>query len=249
MLRIINLDFATAPKAFALKLAVNLAGQIAGLFFIEAVAEPVFSAVPYIRPASFTSREVSIGSGEVALGRTLTVPIGTGPFPAAVLVKRTWAHPGTLQPVTVDTETIDDAVGAVGLLRSAPEVNRDKVFVIGHSLGAGLAPEIAPRAHADGVVMLAPPRAPVPQTIVRQFRYLHAPPAEIPETDRKARLIMAKSLPPTDFFHGAPASYWYDLDSRDEVAFARKLGKPMLILRGTATFRWRPTISRCGGSV
>ncbi len=233
MVRIVNLDFATAPKAFALKLAVNAAGQIAGLFFIDAVAEPISSAVPYLRPASFTSRTVSIGSGERALGGTLTVPGGAGPFPAAVLVhgsgpqnrdedilanhpfkdiadlssdgivvlrydKRTWAHPGTLRPVTVDTETIDDAVAAVTLLRSQPEVNRAKVFVIGHSLGAGLAPEIATRAHADGVVMLAPPGMPVPQTIVRQLRYLHAPPAEISEADRKARLIMARSLPPAD---------------------------------------------------
>ncbi len=273
MVRIVNLDFATAPKAFALRLAVNASGQIAGLFFIAAGAEPVSFAVPYIRPASFTSRQVSIGSGESALGGTLTVPVGAGPFPAAVLVhgsgpqnrdeailanhpfkdiaeglssdgivvlrydKRTWAHPGTLRPVTVDTEIIDDAVAATSLLRNQPEVNREKVFVIGHSLGAGLAPEIATRAHADGIVMLAPPGVPVPQTIVRQFRYLHAPPAEISATDRKARLLMTKSLPPTDFFYGAPASYWYDLDSRDEVGFARKLGKPILILRGDRDFQ------------
>lgn len=273
LLRIVNLDFATAPRAFALRIAVDLSGDISGLYFVDAVAEPVSSAVPYIRPTSFTSRELSIGNGEGALGGTLTAPIGAGPFPAAVLVhgsgpqnrdeailanhpfkdiaeglssdgivvlrydKRTWAHPGTLRPVTVDTETIDDAVAAVALLRAQPEVNRGKVFVIGHSLGAGLAPEIATRSHADGVVMLAPPGVPIPQTIVRQYRYVHAPPAEISETEMKARLIMAKSLPPGDSFHGAPASYWYDLDSRDEVGFARKLGQPILILHGDRDFQ------------
>ena len=52
--------------------------------------------------------------------------------------------------------------------------------------------------------------------------------------DEKTRhLIMTKSLPPPmNFFAGAPASYYYDLDSRDEVGFARKLGKPILILHG-----------------
>jgi uncharacterized protein len=273
LLRIVNVDFATAPKAFALRIAVDLSGDVSGLYFVEPVAEPVSAAVPYIRPASFTSREVSVGSGQSALGGTLTVPVGAGPFPAAVLVhgsgpqnrdedilanhpfkdiaeglgsdgivvlrydKRTWAHPGTLRPVTVDTETIDDAVAAVVVLKNQPGVNRNKVFVIGHSLGAGLAPEIATRAHADGVVMLAPPGVPVPETIVRQYRYLHAPSAEISAADKKAQFIMAKSLPPGSFYHGAPASYWYDLDSRDEVGFARKLGKPILILHGDRDFQ------------
>ncbi len=273
LLRIINLDFASAPKAFALKIGIDPSGDIGGFYFVEPVAEPVSSAVPYIRPASFTSREVKVGKGESALGGTLTVPVGAGPFPAAVLVhgsgphnrdetilanrpfkdiaeglssdgivvmrydKRTWAHPGSLKTVNVDAEVIDDAVAAIALLRSQPEVNRNKVLVIGHSLGAGLAPEIAARAHADGVVMLAPPGLPLPQTIVRQYRYLQMPASTIAETDKTAHLIMTRSLPPGDFFHGAPASYYYDLDSRDEVGFARKLDKPILILRGDRDFQ------------
>ena len=39
-------------------------------------------------------------------------------------------------------------------------------------------------------------------------------------------------MPPAQFFFGAPASYYYDLDARDEVALARSLDVPILILHG-----------------
>lgn len=273
LLRIINLDFATAPKAFALKIGIDPSGDIGGLYFIEPVAEPVSSAVPYIRPASFTSREVNVGSGETSLGGTLTMPIGTGPFPGVVLVqgsgasnrdeavlanhpfrdigeglgsngiavlrydKRTFAHPDQSRMMGLDAEVLDDAVAAVALLRRQPEVNRNEVFVLGHSLGARLAPEIAACAHADGVVMLAPPALPLPQTVVRQYRYLQMPAATISETEKTAQLIMRRSLPPGEFFLGKPAVYYYDLDSRDEVAIARKLNRPILILRGDRDYQ------------
>jgi len=272
-MRIVNLDFAGTPKAFALRLGIDASGDIGGLYFIEAVAEPVSSVAPYIDPASFTSRELKVGRGDDALGATLTIPIGAGPFPGAVLVhgsgpndrnedllanhpfkdiaeglsshgiavlrydKRTYVHPGEKRVFTVDGEVIDDAVAAIALIRHRPEVNRDKIFVIGHSLGAGLAPEIATRAHADGVVMLAPPGIPLPLTVVRQDRYLEISPAKVAETERTAHLIMAKSLPPDARFRGAPASYYYDLDSRNEVGFARKLDRPILILHGERDYQ------------
>jgi dienelactone hydrolase len=273
LVRIINLDFATTPKAFALRIAIDPSGEIGGFFFVEPVAEPAALVAPYIRPAAFFSRVVKVGSGASALGATLTVPVAAGQLPAVVLVhgsgpnnrdenilanhpfrdiaeglssagivvlrydKRTFAHPNQMKTISVDAEVIDDAVAAVALLRNQPEVNRERVFVVGHSLGAELAPEIATRAHADGVVMLAPPGLPLPETIVRQFRYLQMPAAKIAATEQTARLIMSKSLAPGDLFLGAPASYFYDLDSRDEVAFARKLGRPILILRGDRDYQ------------
>jgi hypothetical protein len=61
--------------------------------------------------------------------------------------KRTYAHPRSLagSRVTVDAETIDDAVAAVALARTLPGADPARVFVVGHSLGGMLAPEIAAR--------------------------------------------------------------------------------------------------------
>jgi dienelactone hydrolase len=83
--------------------------------------------------------------------------------------------------------------------------------------------------------MLAPGSLPLSRIMVRQYRYLGAPQEKITQ----AQLLEAKSLPPDQRIigGGASASYFYDLDSRDEIAYARKLGKPILILHGARDYQ------------
>ena len=150
--------------------------------------------------------------------------------------KRTYAYRGTLDPrkITVDEEVVQDGVAAVELLRARPEVASDRIFIVGHSLGATLVPEIAKKASpVAGIVMLAPLGRKVPQTIVQQMRFLgQMSPGQLAEVERQADELSAHKMAPGDTFLGAPASYFYDLDARDEVAIARSLGVPILILRG-----------------
>jgi dienelactone hydrolase len=135
---------------------------------------------------------------------------------------------------TVDDEVIDDAVAAVRLLRARSDVIGDRIFVVGHSLGAMLAPEIAKKASpVAGIVMLAPAGRKLPQIVVQQARFLgQASPGQLAEVERQADQLSAHKMVPSDIFLGAPASYFYDLDARDEVAIARSLGVPILILHG-----------------
>ena len=84
--RIVNLDFANAPKAFALKVSVSASGEIGGLYFIPAQSEAISTPPSYIRPAAFTTHEVKVGRADAPLGGTVTTPVGKGPFPGAVLV-------------------------------------------------------------------------------------------------------------------------------------------------------------------
>ena len=65
----------------------NPDGKIGGLLFRPATQPPVpYSTPSYANPTSYTEREVTVGSGEWALPGTLEMPVGTGPFPALVLV-------------------------------------------------------------------------------------------------------------------------------------------------------------------
>jgi pimeloyl-ACP methyl ester carboxylesterase len=97
-----------------------------------------------------------------------------------------------------------------------------------------LAPEIAKKAWpVAGVVLLAPSGRKLPAIVVQQMRFLgQASPAEMVEIERQADLLSAHKMAPTEKFLRAPASYFYDLDARDEVAIARTLDVPMLILHG-----------------
>jgi dienelactone hydrolase len=273
----VNLDFVKAPKAFALKIAVNAAGEIGGLFFIQAQSEAASasSTPPYVHAAAFTAREVKIGPANAPLGGTVTIPTGKGPFPGVVLVhgsgpndrdenadanhpfkdiaeglssdgivvlrydKRTRVYQMWPKDITVDTEVIDDAVAAVGVLSHQPEVDPARVFILGHSLGAMLAPEIAARSKADGVIMLAPEGLPALDELARQARYLGAPADKVAQLEEDARLLKSRAVPPDRTVPGLsmPAAYFYDLAAHNEIAFAQKLGEPILILRGTRDYQ------------
>lgn len=141
--------------------------------------------------------------------------------------------------VTVEEEVITDAVAAVRLLQRRPEVRPGGVFVVGHSLGAQLAPEIARRAGpVAGIVMLAAPARPLPQIIVDQLRHLGTmPAAKLATLEAQAQRILAGRPAPGDGLLGVPASYFIDLIKRDALGTARSLDKPILLLRGDRDYQ------------
>ena len=73
--------------------------------------------------------------------------------------KRSFAHGRKMLKegdVTVISETIEDAVLAAGILREEPSVDPGKIFIIGHSMGAMLAPRIDAEGGAfAGLVLMA----------------------------------------------------------------------------------------------
>ncbi len=192
-----------------------------------------FPAVVMLAGSGPNDRDESVGANHVF--KDLAEGLSSRGIVVLRYDKRTYAYK-TLDPqkITVKEEVIDDGVAAVNLLRGRNEVAHDRIFVLGHSLGAMLAPEVAKKASpVAGVVMLAPLGRKLPAVIVQQMRYLgQASPDEIAQLERQADAIAAHKTPPAQFFFGAPASYYYDLDARDEVAVARSLDLPILILHG-----------------
>lgn len=151
--------------------------------------------------------------------------------------KRTFKYGRQLtNAITIDEEVVLDAIAAVQLLKSRPELDAQRVFVTGHSLGALLAPEVAVRsAPVAGVVLLAPPgRAPW-DSVLAQLRYLEVPADMIAESEKAVALI--KSGAPDATLLGVPAAYWRDWASRDGIAMAKKLARPVLVLRGDRDYQ------------
>ncbi len=77
-------------SALDAKVVFDQKGRIAGLFFQPAkdstALAPEYEPPAYADAAKFTEEEVIVGEGEWQLPGTLTLPIGSGPFPAVVLV-------------------------------------------------------------------------------------------------------------------------------------------------------------------
>lgn len=157
---------------------------------------------------------------------------------------------------TVWDETVQDAVSALAVLRAQPEVDPQRVVMIGHSLGGMLAPRIA---QADGklagIVLLAgATRALLADQVERQFAYI----ASI-STGDSATLAMVKAqqaamapriariraLTPADSSNlqvilGAPAKYFLDLNAYDPAVAMRDVKLPLLILQGLRDYQVTP---------
>jgi dienelactone hydrolase len=74
--------FATQNINF--RIIINGAGLVAGFFQLPGGVD--WKRPEYSRPDTFKERDVTVGEGEWKLPGTLTVPVGSGPFPAVVLV-------------------------------------------------------------------------------------------------------------------------------------------------------------------
>ncbi len=87
--------------------------------------------------------------------------------------KRTFAHKRELakkKDITVREETVDDALAAVALAKSDPRIDPDRVFLLGHSMGAMLAPRIDNEgADVRGLILMAGTPYRLEEVVVKQL--------------------------------------------------------------------------------
>ncbi|HEU5208876.1 MAG TPA: alpha/beta fold hydrolase, partial [Longimicrobiales bacterium] len=162
--------------------------------------------------------------------------------------KRTRVHAARMDLAnpTIEEETIADALAALQLVRTQPELDAERVFVLGHSLGAMVAPEIAVRdGQLAGVIMMAAGARPLAESMVHQLDHVAKQPenqvpqaaAQIAQLRAAAERIASKQAPPDDRSMGVPASYFYDLNVRAAPTRALEVDAPMLILQGERDYQ------------
>jgi uncharacterized protein len=158
--------------------------------------------------------------------------------------------------ITVEQEVIEDALAAVRAARAHPAVDPARVYLLGHSLGGQLAPEIAVRDTAlAGVILLAAPARPVSELMAEQFAFLGALPqnagaaaqAQLRAAQEQLSRYRSGALADTAVIFGANVAYLRDLDARNALTTAQRLRVPLLILQGERDYqvtmedfgRWR----------
>ena len=279
-----------ANSTVDLQVTFNAQLQISG-FHVAAAGTGSATPVPYNPPAyvnsnSFHEVDVTVGSGEWALPGTLSLPNGSGPFPAVVLVhgsgpedrdetigpnkpfrdlawglasqgiavlrydKRTKTHANLFTPdlvaqITLQQETIDDALLAAQLLRQTPGIDPKQIYVLGHSLGAFAAPRIGQQDPAlAGLILLAGNTRPLEDVVLDQYTYLYSLNGG-PTLAQNASLEVLKaqiakvkdpnlspSTPATDLPLSLPAAYWLDLRGYQPAEVAKTLPMRLMVLQG-----------------
>jgi fermentation-respiration switch protein FrsA (DUF1100 family) len=168
--------------------------------------------------------------------------------------KRTLTHGARLAAnkasVTIKEETIDDALAAVAELRQHKEIDAKRIVVVGHSLGALVAPQIGARDPAiAGLVLLAGNARPLEDLVLEQITYIKSLKGELTDKDREQLDQLKKQVarvkdpklttdtPAADLPLCAPAAYWLALRAYNPTATAARLTQPMLIVQGERDYQ------------
>lgn len=151
--------------------------------------------------------------------------------------------------ITVQEETIDDALTAVRQLRETKGIDPKRIFVLGSSLGGTVAPRIGQADPSTaGLIIMAGATRPLEDLIVEQTRYLISLNGEPSGAEKEnlrsmeSGVARIKKLTPADassstVLLGAPAGYWLDLRAHDPVSEAKALKQPLLILQGSRDYQ------------
>jgi len=156
-----------------------------------------------------------------------------------------------LDSFTVNQETVEDALAAIAFLQQHKSVNPDKVFVLGHSLGASMGPRIAVLAREKGapklagLLLMAPNARSIVDLVVEQTEYIASLDGKVDEKESidlqkvrsEAARIKGGKLQAGEIVLGGPKVYWEDLLRYDPVAAAKTLGLPVLILQGERDYQ------------
>jgi dienelactone hydrolase len=163
--------------------------------------------------------------------------------------KRTKEHPlkfAAAKNLTVADETIDDALAAAALLRITAKIDPNRVFILGHSQGGMLAPQMALTDKTlAGIILMAGPSRPLEDVILEQTERGLADKSSKPEFEvkiletlravaSKAKAGMLTSDTPSADLMGMSATYWLSLLGYRPTVDAAKLTLPILILQGEA---------------
>lgn len=164
--------------------------------------------------------------------------------------KRTFVYRDPAVAADYDTETVDDALAAIELLRKYPEIDAARIYVIGHSLGALLAPRIAQRSGETlaGIVLIAAPARSMEDLLLEQVAYLSSLTNATKESKEQMEVLRkqaenAKKIG-TDAFDDSiglpldvPASYWVFANGYRPVETACSLSLPILVLQGERDYQ------------
>ncbi len=220
----------------SVEISVGTAPFVLGGTLTVPVGLGPFPGVVLVHGSGPQDRDETVGANKVF--KDLAEGLASRGIEALRYDKRTFVYGGKVgDTISVDDEVMVDAIAAVVALRARPEIDPKHILVIGHSMGALLAPEIGLRsAPVAGVALLAPPGRPPWDLVLSQMPYVGASPKDIAEMEQKVARLRAGTLG-SERLLGAPQSYWKDLAAHDGIGMAKKLGAPVLVLRGDRDYQ------------
>jgi pimeloyl-ACP methyl ester carboxylesterase len=239
--------------------------ELPGKLYVP-VGDARFPAVVLVHGSGPNDRDETIGPNKPF--KDIAFGLATRGVVVLAYDKRTKVHSEKFIAIpnyTVNDETVDDAVAAVEFLATQACVDTNRIYVLGHSLGAMMAPRIAERSgKVAGLILLAAPARPFEDVYLDQIRYLDSldiasgakSQFDLPLTQKQVELVKSDQLsvntPAAELPMGIGPAYWLDLRSYQPDQVAASLNIPILLLQGGRDYQvtdedyqmWKTTLDK-----
>ena len=229
--------------------------QLPGTLTLPADCEGPVPAVVLVQGSGPSDRDETVGA--VAPFRDLAEMLARQGIAVIRYDKRTFvygqeiASSADFAAFTVEEETIRDAIAAGRLLAEDPRIDADRIFILGHSLGAMLAPRIV--AESDGLfcgmILACGTNRSLLEIMIRQNEDTIAALPEEQQTAYQPMLAQARTqleqLADMDAetakamtILGQPAYYFWDMAQQPAAAeYLAQLQLPALVINGSRDFQ------------
>lgn len=168
--------------------------------------------------------------------------------------KRTFVYGNELSGdnfLTPQEEVLEDVTSAIQLAITLNGIDTQRIFILGHSLGAYLSPRIAQEnPEIKGIIMLAAPSRKMEDIILDQYTYLMnfegltKEESKVLDNLKEQIALIKTNVFPEDISReklplGLPATYWLYLNSYDQLKEAQNLKIPIMIMQGERDYQVR----------
>ncbi len=242
-------SYADASRFTESQLVVKSAGLELPATLSMPVGDSLVAGVVLVHGSGPQDRDQSISGNKPF--RDLAVGLASRGIAVLRYEKRSRAFPDSFagKIYTVREEVTEDAINAVKTLSAQKRVDPKRVYVIGHSQGALLAPRIAEEDKSlAGIVLLSAPARQLIDMIEFQLQYLAGIDGKVDEQEEarlksfgvgiaSVRALTDKDREDATLKLGVPAAYWLDLAAYDPIKSAQAAAIPTLLIQGEGDYQ------------
>jgi hypothetical protein len=151
--------------------------------------------------------------------------------------------------ITLYDETIEDVIYAFNFLKTIPEIDPSKIFILGHSLGGLAIPKIAQEIpNAQGFILMAAANQPLEDKFLEQYTYISKLKNNQGIDSTTLKLISeqvqkVKNKDYGDNIHpetqplGISGTYWKYLETYKPLELVKEIKQPILVIQGQRDYQ------------
>ena len=214
------------------------------------VAKPV-PAVVFVHGSGASNMDEKVG--ELTPFKDLAEGLAAHGIASVRYDKRSFAYGRKMlkeKNITVKEETIEDAVRATQLLRKDARIDRNRIFIVGHSMGAMLAPRIdAQGGNYCGLILMAGSPYKLEEIMLRQNEQAVSGLNKLLQMIARRQIkklqktfdglyeLSDEEAKKRKFAGGTTLYYFKEMGEHAAPGYLKRLQKPLLILQGEKDFQ------------